>query len=291
MKIYYILLSLRPLQWIKNLIIFIPIFSSHLLKLENFLLCSVGFVSFSLAASSCYLLNDYLDRKKDIFHPINKDRPIASGKINFNDIFLTQMVLIFFNFLILFYLNNQFFFYIIISYYFLNIFYSLVLKKIFLIDIIILSTFYIIRIISGKYLINSDISLFLLSFAFLSFLYISCLKRYSEISSKKFVFRSSTRAYKIKHKNFLLSLSIGSVVSSSVILFYYLNSSEAYELYDMSIYIALLISLMYLIWGLLINYNFYKIKKTVDPTEYFLSNKITILLIIFLCIVYYVISI
>ena len=111
MKTYYIFFSLRPIQWIKNLIIFIPIFTSHLLNFESFFFCFIGFISFSLASSSCYLLNDFLDRKKDRFHPINKNRPIASGKINFNDILFTQVILLFLNFIILYNLNNNLFFF------------------------------------------------------------------------------------------------------------------------------------------------------------------------------------
>ena len=291
MKFYNIFSSLRPIQWVKNLIIFIPIFSSHLLELKNFFFCFIGFISFSLAASSCYLLNDFLDREKDKFHPINKNRPIAAGKINNNDILITQLVLFFLNLLILFYLNNKFFFYIVFTYYLLNIFYSLKLKNIFFIDIILLSSFYVIRIISGKFLIHAEISYYLIIFMSLTFLSISCLKRYSEIVSKDFDYKNSTRAYKREHKNFIIFLSLSCIISSSIILFYYLISDEANNLYNINRYLALFISFIYLVWGFLTNLNFYKLKRAIDPTKYFLSDKITILFTILVCIISYVSSI
>lgn len=291
MKFYNIFSSLRPVQWVKNLIIFIPIFSSHLLEPKNFFFCFIGFISFSLAASSCYILNDFLDQKKDKFHPINKNRPIAAGKINNNDILIIQLVLFFFNLLILHYLNNKFFFYIIFIYYLLNIFYSFKLKKIFFIDIILLSSFYVIRIIGGKFLIFSEISFYLLIIMSLTFFSISCLKRYSEIVSKNFDFKNSTRAYNIEHKRFLIFLSLSCIIGSSIILFFYLLSDEANNLYNINKYLAFFISFIYLIWGFLTNINFYKLKKAIDPTKYFLSDKITILFIIAICIIYYVSSI
>ena len=291
MKLYHILFSLRPFQWTKNLIIFIPVFSSHLLEPKNFFFCFIGFISFSLTASSCYLLNDFLDQKNDKFHPINKSRPIASGKVNKNDIIVTQVILIFFNFLILLYLKNKFFFSIIIFYYLLNIFYSFKLKKLLFIDIILLSSFYVIRIISGKFLINSEISFYLLAFTSLTFLSISCLKRYSEISSINFDIKKTNRAYRQEHKNFLIFLSLICIIGSSIILLNYLNSDITNNLYNMNKFLKFSLILMYLFWGISMNINFYRANRTIDPTKYFLSDKITILFIILVSMVYYVISI
>jgi len=125
----------------------------------------------------------------------------------------------------------------------------------------------------------------------LTFFSISCLKRYSEVSSKNFDFKNSSRAYKLEHKNLLIFLSLSCIIGSSIILFFYLISDEANNLYNINKYLAFLISFIYLVWGFFININFYKLKRAIDPTEYFLSDKITILFIILVCIIYYVSSI
>ena len=127
-------------------------------------------------------------------------------------------------------------------------------------------------------------------FAFLTFLSISCLKRFTEIKSKNFITNKLNRPYQFKHKNLIFYLSILCIFFSSIILFYYFNSAEAYKLYNINIKNVLLLSLMYLFWGLTTNYNFYNEKKIIDPTSYFLKDKITILSIMISFIIYYVIS-
>ena len=87
---------IRVKHWIKNLLIFLPIFfSKNLGNQEKIISVIIGFISFSFVASSIYIINDIRDVEKDRKHPIKKNRPIASGKISIkNSIILSVLLLI-----------------------------------------------------------------------------------------------------------------------------------------------------------------------------------------------------
>ena len=82
MRIYYLLVSLRPRQWLKNSVVFTALFlGGWLFDLDRLQAVWMTFVVFCLAASAMYLVNDVLDRHRDRLHPTKKHRPIASGKL------------------------------------------------------------------------------------------------------------------------------------------------------------------------------------------------------------------
>ena len=150
----------RPYQWIKNILIFVPLISAQKFQLESLLLCIEAVIIFSLISSSGYIINDIFDKKNDLLHPIKKSRPIASGKLSYKIAILFSITLI----IIAFFLslnNNNTFNYIIISYLFITIFYSFILKKIIFVDIIIISILFLHRINAGSASINVETSIFL----------------------------------------------------------------------------------------------------------------------------------
>ena len=137
-KDYFLLM--RPFQWVKNIIIFIPlIFAKKLFELDAFVLSSIGFVSFILASSIIYIFNDICDLEKDKKHPIKKkNRPLANNNLKKKDAYflfvflgLLLSVILKFNISILG---------IVIVFLILNIFYSIYLKNIVIIDLITISS-------------------------------------------------------------------------------------------------------------------------------------------------------
>ena len=78
----YILEIMRPYQWVKNILVFIPMLMAHELSIHNFVLSIKAFVIFSLVASSIYVINDIADLNYDKKHPYKKNRPLAAGLIN-----------------------------------------------------------------------------------------------------------------------------------------------------------------------------------------------------------------
>ncbi|SVC62367.1 uncharacterized protein METZ01_LOCUS315221, partial [marine metagenome] len=84
-NIYYIIISMRPKDWLKNIFIFAPLLFSKNLGNSQLVLNSIlAFILFCIVASCIYIINDISDYEKDKFHPIKKNRPLPSGKTNKN---------------------------------------------------------------------------------------------------------------------------------------------------------------------------------------------------------------
>lgn len=151
-------ISMRPQQWYKNLLVFAAlVFSKNMFNLELLKLTILGFIAFCLASSGQYILNDILDKEKDRKHPKKCKRPIASGKISIK-VAVTYSIMIFSVSLATSYLLNFWFLLAVLSYLLLNSTYSILLKNFVLLDVLTISAGFVIRAISGCFLINVLIS-------------------------------------------------------------------------------------------------------------------------------------
>lgn len=142
---------LRPHQWVKNLLIFFPLFFSHqIFSLDKLVPCFFAFIGFSLIASSIYCLNDIVDLEKDKTHPKKKHRPIASGLVSIKSgVILMTICASLGLFLLLSLTNSSLVLILGVSYLVLNIAYSFALKNIVLIDVFIIAIGFVIRIFIG----------------------------------------------------------------------------------------------------------------------------------------------
>ena len=102
---------IRPHQWVKNILVFIPMLMSHQLNFDNFILSMKAFVIFSLVASSIYVVNDIVDINSDKKHPYKKFRPLAAGLISHKQCKILVLILLFFSSPFLLTTNKNFFFY------------------------------------------------------------------------------------------------------------------------------------------------------------------------------------
>ena len=151
-KIKSIIKLLRPKHSVKNLLIFLPlIFGLKHLSLQDFRSSVAGFFVFCFVASSIYIINDYKDIKKDRLHPVKKYRPLASGAVTKNEALITLIIL-----LLLAIITSIIFHFswvsllLITTYFILNLFYSLGLKNLPIIDITILASGFLIRLFLGS---------------------------------------------------------------------------------------------------------------------------------------------
>ena len=177
---------MRPKQWAKSIFIFTAlVFDRKLLDQSAFLHTLAGAVLFSLLASAVYIYNDIADLEADRNHPIKKLRPIASGVLPLTLAWGAGIGLILISLPLAYYLSPGFF--IICSLYLvLNLLYSSWLKHIPLIDVIILASFYILRVTSGVTLIEvKRFSPWLYVVTTLFALFIGLGKRRAEIVLKK----------------------------------------------------------------------------------------------------------
>lgn len=149
-----LLKTMRPKQWAKNVFIFTAlVFDRKLLDINAFLTTLAGAALFSLIASAVYIFNDIADSESDRQHPTKKDRPIASGKLPIKTAWAAAISLLVIAFPLAFLLDPAFLA-ICLVHFVLNLLYSARLKHIPLVDVIILASFYLLRVISGTTLID-----------------------------------------------------------------------------------------------------------------------------------------
>jgi len=145
---------MRPKQWAKNVFVFTAlVFDRKLLNQNAFLTTLAGAALFSLIASAVYIFNDIADSDSDKQHPTKKDRPIASGKLPIRTAWAAAITLLVIAFPLAFLLDPAFLA-ICLVYFVLNLLYSAKLKHIPLIDVLVLASFYLLRVISGTTLID-----------------------------------------------------------------------------------------------------------------------------------------
>jgi len=277
--------QIRLNHWLKNFLIFLPAISSqNIFRSEIFFECLMAFISFGFIASAIYLINDIIDIKKDKLHPYKKFRPLASGKVDKNIIYLLVIIFLILGLFISFYLAVSYFF-LLLFYIILNFFYFFYFKNIILLDVFILMLFYLIRVIGGHLVNNIEYSIWLISFVFFLFLSLSILKKYSDI----ILTNGDNRVLKYTTNDLSLLQTIGlsCACTSSLVLLLYCNSESIKLLYKNEFYL-IFVSPIVLYW-ILNTWNF-GIKKQIktDPVS-FVARKgytyITVLLILILLLI------
>ena len=275
----------RPHQWIKNILIFVPLISSQQYTYSNLLLCIEAIFIFSLISSAGYIINDIFDKKNDLLHPIKKNRPIASGKLNNKIAIIFSLSLLFLAFCFS-YNKNIDFILIILSYIIITSFYSSILKKIFLIDILIISFLFLLRINAGSAIINVETSIFLHFFSIFFFISLATIKRIAEI--RTFIQKLQTnlpgRSNKYTNINNLKYISYASFYLSLIVLIIYIVNVNINNIYENNILLFIFCPII-LLW-------FYRIIKNADngniegdPIIFAIKDKISLIYFIISAII------
>jgi 4-hydroxybenzoate polyprenyltransferase len=219
-----IITTLRPKQWIKNLIIFTAYlfsFTSRQFSVnsEIDLLIKVlaGFILFSLASSIVYLINDVIDKNADSLHPTKKNRPIASGLLPVpvaisvaGVIFAVTAVLSYMGYFAI--LNIQ------ILYLILFTLYSFYLKKVVVLDVLLIAVGFVLRAVAGAAVISQGISVWLVICTIFLALFLGFSKRRSELSDLEE--RADKHRKTLKEYNVpLLDLFVGITATSTIITY------------------------------------------------------------------------
>ena len=180
-KIVPFVLVARPIHWIKNLVIFAPlIFTGTLFIRSYFEKTFLAFIVFCFATSATYVFNDILDLEKDKLHPIKKNRPIASGKISISVALLESAILVGLA-VVLGESVNHLFFFMVIAYIIMQALYSLFLKNMAIVDILIIAAGFVFRIYAGAFVINAHLSVWFLLCVISVALFLASGKRRSEL--------------------------------------------------------------------------------------------------------------
>lgn len=229
----HFLKAIRIHQYVKNLLLFIPLFVGHRdFSLSLLASSMLAFCCFCLISSSIYLFNDLLDIEADRKHTTKKYRAFAAGELSIVNGFI--FILIFFAMGIFFSLSLSIYFTAaLVSYYFIGIIYSFYFKRVFLLDVLVLAVLYTIRIIAGMAVVGAGYSDWLLLFALFFFLSLAFVKRYSELydAQQETKIKLAGRNYSVTDIKKIAWLGKISGYLSVLTLAFYISTERAKFLY------------------------------------------------------------
>lgn len=227
--------ALRLHQWLKNLLIFVPLLAAHKYAEWPLLLdATLAFLAFGLCASSVYILNDLLDLRDDRHHVRKKSRPFASGRLSIQSgLFAFPLLLIAAFGLGLWQLPIAFTLGLG-CYYALTLAYSLWLKRRTVIDVVTLAALYTLRIIIGAIALGIPLSFWLLAFSMCIFLSLALVKRYAElfqVRTQSNGDKARGRSYFADDLSMIASLGAASGYMAVMVLALYINDIHTTQLY------------------------------------------------------------
>jgi 4-hydroxybenzoate polyprenyltransferase/phosphoserine phosphatase len=228
--------ALRLRQWVKNILIAVPMLLAHRFTLSAFFLTCAAFVCFSVCASAGYLLNDLLDLDADRRHPTKKLRPFASGQLPLARGLPAAALLLSLS-LFCSVLISPAFASVVAGYIALTLAYSHLFKKKSIADTMCLGLLYTLRIIAGAAALNLPLSNWLLAFSFFLFLGLAFIKRLAEMRTTRAGREKKNlpgRGYAFSDIRIIESMACASGFAAVVILALYIESVAAVFLYSSS---------------------------------------------------------
>ena len=240
--------EMRLYQWVKNILVFVPLFTSHgYQEISSVITASLAFLCFSLCASGVYFLNDMLDLSADRQHERKRLRPLAAGDLPLSIGISGALGLPLIAFASAWFLLPIAFLSILLFYYLATNAYSFVLKRVSTADVMTLAVLYTLRIVAGSVAIGVTLSSWLMAFSIFVFVSLAYLKRYIEISSVS-KDEAHGRGYLNSDSETMFSLGVSNITASVLVLALYINSDEVAGLYK-SPEILWLLCLIMLYWG------------------------------------------
>lgn len=229
-----LLRALRPHQWLKNTLVFLPLLAAHLYLDPHAILAAVlAFLGFSLIASAGYVINDLLDLDADRQHVRKRRRPFASGDLppTWGPPLVALLVV---SAVTIGFLASPWFLVVLLIYFAISLAYSLDLKRRPTLDVLTLAGLYTMRVIGGSAATGVTLSFWLLAFSMFLFLSLAYLKRYAELESLR---RdggewASGRGYMVADLELIRGLGIPAGYCAVLVLAMYINSPEVRVLYQ-----------------------------------------------------------
>ncbi len=247
-----VLRALRAHQWIKNLLVFVPVLMAHrVLDAPAMTAAACAFLAWCLCASSVYVVNDLLDLEADRRHPHKRRRPLASGALNKKTAAVLVPVLLLPGLALAFLLLPPLFGLALLLYLSLSTAYSLFLKRLPIVDVMVLAGLYTLRVLSGGIAAGVAVSPWLLAFSMFLFLSLAFVKRYTELrmtAADDAHGETSRRGYAREDMELLKSFGTSSGYLSVLVLALYINQSREVTLLYRSPWALWLIGPCLLYW-------------------------------------------
>ncbi len=225
--------AMRPHQWAKNLLVFVPALAAHRLTPEALLQASLAFISFSLVASAIYIINDLLDLAADRAHPRKRMRPLASGALPIAHGTLLSPLLLILGLLAGAATGQPAFLAILLLYIGLTTAYSMWLKRKLIVDIFVLAGLYTIRVLAGAAAVQVVPSIWLIGFSMFIFLSLAAIKRQAELVDgvRSGRARASGRAYYVNDLPMISMIAVTAGYVAVLVFALYMSTLGVQRLY------------------------------------------------------------
>ena len=276
--------ALRPHQWSKNLLLFLPLVCAHQIG-NSFLWEQVGlaFLLFSLGASGQYLINDLLDREADRLHPIKRNRPVASGQLSPMAAVVLAAGLIGVSLAGAGALSLEFLL-VVALYQVLTPMYSLWLKRQAILDVLLLACLFTLRVFAGGAVTGIVVSPWLLTFSLFLFLMLAILKRFAEIRSQGESI--AVRGYQTEDESILIALGIAAGYLSVLVMAFYIQQPTTTAMYRHAGRLWLLCPIL-LYWISRLWLIAFRRRMPGDPLDFSLTDGVSYLVMVSSCAVVY----
>ncbi len=273
--------ALRPHQWLKNLLVFVAVAGAHrLFELDAALAACAAFVAFSLCASSAYVLNDLFDLDADRRHPHKRLRPFAAGRLPLVAGLVASPLLALAAFALAWLALPPAFSVILFAYFATTLAYSLFLKRVVALDVLVLAALYTLRVFAGAAAVPVEVSPWLLALSMCLFLSLAMVKRHAELH--RIAAGSGTaaagRAYRVAHLPAVRRIGEAVGYAGALVLLLYVDSTRSAMLYRQPAWLWLLGPLLafwiHRVWRLARNGAMHE-----DPVVFALTDRISLVVL------------
>ncbi len=271
---YAVLRALRIHQWSKNLLIFVPVITAHRILDGPILLRGlVAFFAFSLVCSAVYLVNDLIDLEADRSHETKRFRAVAAGDLSIKSAVAVALLLLVGGIGVGWMAGHAFL--VVVAIYLAgNLAYSVWLKRVIMLDVVVLATFYTLRILAGGAATGIFPSEWLLAFSIFFFFCLAMVKRFSELRTLSTIDNplSAGRRYRRSDLDAIGSFGSASGLISVLVLILYVMSPEVRILYRHPV-ILLLLCPLFLYWMTRVWFKAQRGEVPEDPVVFALTDR------------------
>ena len=270
--------ALRPHQWSKNLLMFLPALAAH--DFGSLLSVLLGFVAFCLTASAVYVVNDLFDLAADRAHPRKRRRPFAAGDLTAATGVMMTAALLLIALILGLLTGNPLFIGVLALYLAVTFAYSFWLKRRLIVDVITLAGLYTVRIVAGAVAASVVLSPWLLGFSMFLFLSLAAVKRQAELTDQMQSGReSSGRAYQVDDLPVLRGVALSAGQGAVLVMALYISSAEVRRLYSEPAILWLICPIL-LYWSMRMVMKAHRGAMPDDPIVFATTDRVSLILII-----------
>ena len=244
--------AVRLHQWLKNLLLFVPLAAAHQMgNLQSWQTLGLAFLAFGFCASAVYIVNDLMDLESDRLHPRKRHRPFASAALTIPSGLLVASALFLVALSIGLFVGGTFFLWLA-AYLTLTFAYSMWLKRLILVDCLVLAGLYTLRVAAGAAAVAITLSFWLLTFSVFIFLSLAFVKRFAELKAQEAIGKDCAhgRGYKVVDATLIQIMGVSVGYLAVLVLALYLQSETVTTLYQMPelIWLAVPLILFWISW-------------------------------------------